>query len=43
VQKRLTDIGFDPLALKQTEAQAMFKSEVDKWGHMVKTLGLSVK
>ena len=43
VQKRLTDIGFDPLSLKQPEAQAMFKSEVDKWGHMVKVLGLSVK
>ena len=43
VQKRLTGIGFDPLSLKQPAAQAMFKSEVDKWGHMVKTLGLSVK
>ena len=43
VQKRLTDIGFDPLALDRPQAQAMFKSGVDKWGHMVKTLGLSVK
>jgi tripartite-type tricarboxylate transporter receptor subunit TctC len=42
VQQRLTSIGFDPLTLSQAESDAMFKSEVAKWGHMVKTLGLSV-
>jgi tripartite-type tricarboxylate transporter receptor subunit TctC len=42
VQQRLTSIGFDPLTLSQGNADAMFKSEVAKWGHMVKTLGLSV-
>ena len=43
VEKRLTAIGFDPLTLSQPQAQAMFTSEVGKWGGMVKTLGLSVK
>jgi tripartite-type tricarboxylate transporter receptor subunit TctC len=42
VQQRLTSIGFDPLTLSQADSDAMFKSEVAKWGHMVKTLGLSV-
>ncbi len=42
VQQRLTSIGFDPLTLSQKDAEAMYKSEVAKWGHMVKTLGLSV-
>jgi tripartite-type tricarboxylate transporter receptor subunit TctC len=43
VEKRLTAIGFDPLTLSEPQAQAMFTSEVNKWGGMVKTLGLSVK
>jgi tripartite-type tricarboxylate transporter receptor subunit TctC len=43
VQQRLTSIGFDPLILSQAESDAMFKSELAKWGHMVKTLGLSVE
>ena len=42
VQQRLISIGFDPITLSQPQAEAMFKSEVAKWGHMVKTLGLSV-
>ena len=29
--------------LPQPQAQAMFAGEIDKWGRMVKTLGLSVK
>jgi tripartite-type tricarboxylate transporter receptor subunit TctC len=43
VQQRLTSIGFDPLTLSQAESDSMFKSELAKWGHMVKTLGLSVE
>ena len=43
MQQRLTGIGFDPLALPQPQAQAMFADEIGKWGRMVKTLGLSVK
>ncbi|MGN6572888.1 MAG: Bug family tripartite tricarboxylate transporter substrate binding protein [Pseudolabrys sp.] len=43
VQQRLTGIGFDPLALPQPQAQAMFAAEIGKWGGMVRTLGLSVK
>jgi tripartite-type tricarboxylate transporter receptor subunit TctC len=43
VQKRLTDMGFDPIAGAPAQAEAMFKSEVDKWGNMVKALNLSIK
>ena len=43
VQKKLTDMGFDPIAGSQTEADALFKAEVAKWGDMVKALGLSIK
>ena len=43
VQKKLTDMGFDPIIGSQAQADAMFKSEVDKWGSMVKALGLSIK
>jgi tripartite-type tricarboxylate transporter receptor subunit TctC len=43
VQKRLTGIGFDPIEGTPAQADTMFKSEVGKWGKMVKTLGLSIK
>ncbi len=43
VQKKLVDLGFDPIVSSQQQADALFKSEIDKWGKMVKTLGLSVK
>ncbi|MFN3657402.1 MAG: Bug family tripartite tricarboxylate transporter substrate binding protein [Pseudolabrys sp.] len=43
VQQRLTAIGFDPIAISQADADALFKGEVEKWGKMVKTLKLSVK
>jgi tripartite-type tricarboxylate transporter receptor subunit TctC len=43
VQKKLVDLGFDPIIGSQQESDALFKSEIDKWGKMVKTLGLSVK
>jgi len=43
VQKKLVDFGFDPIVSSQPEADAYFRSEIDKWGKMVKTLGLSVK
>jgi tripartite-type tricarboxylate transporter receptor subunit TctC len=43
IQKRLTDLGFDPLIAPQEQADALFNSEVDKWGKMVKALGLSVQ
>jgi tripartite-type tricarboxylate transporter receptor subunit TctC len=42
VQQRLKSLGFDPVAGTQSQAQAMFKSEVEKWGKMVTTLGLAV-
>jgi tripartite-type tricarboxylate transporter receptor subunit TctC len=43
VQKKLVDFGFDPIVSSQQEADTYFRSEIDKWGKMVKTLGLSVK
>jgi tripartite-type tricarboxylate transporter receptor subunit TctC len=43
VQQRLIDVGFDPIVGTQTKADAMFNAEVDKWGKMVKALGLSIK
>jgi tripartite-type tricarboxylate transporter receptor subunit TctC len=43
VQKKLIDLGFDPIVSSQPEAEALFNAEIDKWGKMVKTLGLSVK
>ena len=43
VQKRLIGIGFDPIVGTQAEANTMFNAEIDKWGKMVKALGLSIK
>jgi tripartite-type tricarboxylate transporter receptor subunit TctC len=43
VQKKLTDMGFDPITGAPAQADGMFKAEVDKWGAMVKALGLSIK
>jgi tripartite-type tricarboxylate transporter receptor subunit TctC len=43
VQKKLIDLGFEPIVSSQPEAEALFNSEIDKWGKMVKALGLSVK
>jgi tripartite-type tricarboxylate transporter receptor subunit TctC len=43
VQKKLTDMGFDPITGSPAQADAMFKAEVDKWGKMVKALNLSIK
>jgi tripartite-type tricarboxylate transporter receptor subunit TctC len=43
VQKKLSDMGFDPITGPPEQADAMFTSEVTKWGDMVKALGLSIK
>jgi tripartite-type tricarboxylate transporter receptor subunit TctC len=43
VQKKLIDMGFDPITGGPAQADAMFKSEVEKWGKMVKALNLSIK
>jgi tripartite-type tricarboxylate transporter receptor subunit TctC len=43
VQKRLIDLGFDPIVGSQVEADALFDAEVGKWGKMVTALGLSIK
>jgi len=43
VQKKLIDMGFDPITGGPAQADAIFKTEVDKWGKMVKALNLSIK
>ncbi|HEY7232405.1 MAG TPA: tripartite tricarboxylate transporter substrate-binding protein [Pseudolabrys sp.] len=43
VQKKLADIGFDPIMGSPAQAEALFKTEVGKWGDMVKALNLSIK
>jgi tripartite-type tricarboxylate transporter receptor subunit TctC len=43
VATKLTDMGFDPITGSQADAEALFAAEVDKWGGMVKALGLSIK
>jgi tripartite-type tricarboxylate transporter receptor subunit TctC len=43
VQKKLIDMGFDPITGGPAQANAMFNTEVDKWGKMVKALNLSIK
>ena len=43
VQTKLTDMGFEPIAATQAQADAMFGAEVKKWGDMVKALDLSIK
>ena len=43
LRQKLTSIGFDPIEGSQAQADAYFKAEVEKWGKMVKTLGLSIK
>jgi tripartite-type tricarboxylate transporter receptor subunit TctC len=43
VQTKLTDMGFDPIAGTQAQADAMFAGEVKKWGDMVNALGLTIK
>jgi tripartite-type tricarboxylate transporter receptor subunit TctC len=42
LRRKLTAIGFDPIESSQAQAEIYFKAEVDKWGKMVKTLGLSI-
>jgi tripartite-type tricarboxylate transporter receptor subunit TctC len=43
LQKKLASIGFDPIHGSQAQAETYFRSEVESWGKMVKTLGLTVK
>jgi tripartite-type tricarboxylate transporter receptor subunit TctC len=42
LRDRLTAIGFDPIEGSQAQAESYFRSEVQNWGKMVKTLGLSI-
>ena len=42
LRAKLTTIGFDPIEGSQAQAESYFRAEVEKWGKMVKTLGLSI-
>ena len=42
LQQKLTTIGFDPIHGSQAQAESYFRAEVEKWGKMVTTLGLSI-
>jgi tripartite-type tricarboxylate transporter receptor subunit TctC len=42
LREKLTSIGFDPISGTQAQAESYFRAEVEKWGKMVKTLGLSI-
>ena len=43
VSSKLIGLGFEPIVDSQPQSDAMFNAEIDKWGKMVKALGLSVK
>jgi tripartite-type tricarboxylate transporter receptor subunit TctC len=43
VQKKLADMGFDPIAGSPAQADTMFTTEAAAWGGMVRALGLSIK
>jgi tripartite-type tricarboxylate transporter receptor subunit TctC len=43
IQKKLDDMGFEPISGTQAQADAMMAAEVKKWSDMVKALGLSIK
>ena len=43
VQKKLSDLGFDPITGSPEHAGILFLAEVEKWGKMVKALDLSIK
>ena len=43
VNERLTTIGFTPVVDDTTATNAFFKRELEEWGQMVRTLGLSVE
>ena len=42
-QARLATLGFDPIVGSQPQAERMFRAEIEKWGKMITTLGLSVE
>lgn len=42
VVSKLQHMGFDPIHTPQSQADKFFRSEVDKWGQMVTTLGISI-
>jgi tripartite-type tricarboxylate transporter receptor subunit TctC len=42
VQEKLKTLGFDAIVKSQTEAADYFRSEIDTWGKMARTVGVSV-
>jgi tripartite-type tricarboxylate transporter receptor subunit TctC len=43
VQAKLTKLGFDPIVKDQKAAADYFKSEIESWGKMARTVGVSVE
>ena len=43
VNDRLVAIGFAPMSGELKDSEAFFKAELDSWGKMVRTLGLTVE
>ncbi len=43
VNDRLVAIGFAPMSGTKAESTAFFKTELEEWGTMVRTLGLSIE
>jgi tripartite-type tricarboxylate transporter receptor subunit TctC len=41
VQEKLKSLGFDVMIKSLPESQAFFKSEVDTWGKMVRSIGFT--
>ena len=43
IDERLRKIGFAPMSGELKESEAFFKAELEQWGKMVRTLGMSVE
>jgi tripartite-type tricarboxylate transporter receptor subunit TctC len=42
VAKRLSTLGFDTIFNSDAEADTLFRSEMQKWGNMVKAVGIRI-
>ena len=43
IQKRLVELGYDSMQVSPPEAEKFFRDEMDKWGKMVRTVGITVE
>lgn len=42
IQKQLAELGYEPMQAPPAETSKFFRDEMDKWGKMVRTVGISV-